>query len=124
MAQSWAGGLPTQIPFLCGKILAVRALSYLFVFWCLFLLACGKGDKRDIGAYYFPVKDLRAGKVYEYLVSQNDSVVPEYWYYKTFVRDSGLFLVGTYYDHRFQIGQIVREKNYKKWCFGQRVSFV
>ncbi|HLP93467.1 MAG TPA: hypothetical protein VK168_05495 [Saprospiraceae bacterium] len=82
-------------------------------FWSLgvcLLFACGNGSKRDIGAFYFPVKDLKGGKVYEYVVSQNDSVMPEYWFYRTFVRDSGLFLVGTYYDHRFQIGQIIREK--------------
>lgn len=111
MAQSKASGLPTQIPFLCGKIYAVRTLTPLLL-PCLFftLLACGSGDKRDISEFYYPVKDLRSGKVYEYVVSQNDSVMPEYWYYRTFVRDSGLFLVGTYYDHRFQIGQIVREK--------------
>ena len=111
MAQSRAGGLPTQIPFLCAKIIAVRALPIIFLsFLIFFLFACGSGSKRDISEYYFPVKDLRGGKVYEYVVSQNDSVMPEYWYYRTFVRDSGLFLVGTYYDHRFQIGQIVREK--------------
>jgi hypothetical protein len=103
--------LPTQIPFLCAKILVVRASLFLFlVLLSFFLFACGIGDKRDISEYYFPVKDLRGGKVYEYVVSQNDSVMPEYWYYRAFVRDSGLFLVGTYYDHRFQIGQIVREK--------------
>lgn len=105
-----AGGLPTQIRFLCAKIFAVRALLFLVLPLLSFLLACGGGSKRDISDYYFPVKDLRAGKVYEYVVSQNDSVMPEYWHYRTFVRDSGLFLVGTYYDHRFQIGQIVREK--------------
>jgi len=103
--------LPKQIPFLCAKIVAVRAFPFLFLpFLLFFLFACGKGGKRDISQYYFPVKELRGGKVYEYVVSQNDSVMPEYWYYRTFVRDSGLFLVGTYYDHRFQIGQIVREK--------------
>jgi len=111
MAQSWASGLPMQIRFLCAKISAVRALLFLSLpFLSFFLFACGSGGKRDISEYYFPVKDLRGGKVYEYVVSQNDSVMPEYWYYRTFVRDSGLFLVGTYYDHRFQIGQIVREK--------------
>lgn len=111
MAQSRAGGLPIQIPFLCAKIFAVRAFHLLFLTCTyFFLFACGNRNKRDISEYYFPVKDLRAGKVYEYVVSQNDSVMPEYWYYRTFVRDSGLFLVGTYYDHRFQIGQIVREK--------------
>lgn len=89
----------------------VRLLpSLLLTFLILLLFACGSGSKRDISEYYYPVKELRAGKVYEYIVSQNDSVMPEYWHYRTFVRDSGLFLVGTYYDHRFQIGQIVREK--------------
>jgi len=103
--------LPIQIPFLCGKISDLRALkSTLILFFGLFVLACGSGSKRNISQYYFPVKDLRGGKVYEYMVAQNDSVVPEYWYYRTFVRDSGLFLVGTYYDSRFQIGQMVREK--------------
>jgi hypothetical protein len=108
MAQSRAGGLPAQNPFLCAKNIVVRVLISISLFFCL--LACGTGGKRNISEYYFPVKDLRGGKVYEYVVSQNDSVMPEYWYYRTFVRDSGLFLVGTYYDHRFQIGQIVREK--------------
>lgn len=103
--------MPTQIPFLCAKILAVRASSIILGSVCAFLfLACSQGSKRDISDYYYPVKGLHGGKVYEYVVSQNDSVVPEYWYYRTFVRDSGLFLVGTYYDHRFQIGQIIREK--------------
>lgn len=110
MAQSRAGGLPTQIPFLCAKIVVVRAFSFWFLLFSLFLFACGSGGKRDISEYYFPVKGLKGGKVYEYVVSQNDSVQPEYWYYRTFVRDSGLFLVGTYYDYRFQIGQMVREK--------------
>jgi hypothetical protein len=103
--------LPTQIPFLCAKIIAVRLLPiHILSFLTFIFFACGNGDKRDISEYYFPVKELRAGKVYEYMVSQKDSVVPEYWYYHTLVRDSGLFLIGTYYDHRFQIGQIVREK--------------
>lgn len=104
-------GLPTQFPFLCDKIFDLRAFnSTLVLFFGLVVLACGSGGKRNISQYYYPVKDLRGGKVYEYMVAQNDSVVPEYWYYRTFVRDSGLFLVGTYYDHRFQIGQMVREK--------------
>ncbi|MFN0215625.1 MAG: hypothetical protein ACKVT2_15315 [Saprospiraceae bacterium] len=86
----------------------MRALPFFFLL--IFLFACGTSSKENISDYYFPVKELRAGKVYEYLVSQNDSVIPEYWYYRTFVRDSGLFLMGTYYNHRFQIGQIIREK--------------
>lgn len=82
-----------------------------FVVICLFFLAACKDDgKRDIRDYYFPVEELRSGKVYEYDLAKGDSSSPEYWYYRAFQRDSGLFLAGTYYDSRFQIGQIVREK--------------
>ncbi len=86
------------------------------VFFALFLLsgafysACTSGGKRDIEAYYFPVKNLRKGQVYEYAVSNKDSIALEYWYYRGFVRDSGLFLAGTFYDHSFQISQMIREK--------------
>lgn len=79
--------------------------------WCLLFAAGCVGDgKRDISDYYFPVDELRRGVVYEYDLVQSDSSSPEYWYYKTFQRDSGLFLAGTYYNDRFQIGQIIREK--------------
>jgi hypothetical protein len=74
------------------------------------LASCNNGGRRDIEAYYFPVKELRKGQVYEYAVSNKDSISLEYWYYRGFVRDSGLFLSGTFYDHNFEIGQIVREK--------------
>lgn len=74
------------------------------------LIACSGDGKRDIEAYYFPVKDLRKGQVYEYAVSNQDSIALEYWFYRGFVRDSGLFLSGTFYDQNFQIGQIIREK--------------
>lgn len=80
---------------------------------CLLLLifaACTDGDTRQLRNYYFPTEQLRGGMVYEYLSEQGDSVVTEYWYYRSFVRDSGLFLAGTYYDEQFTIGQIVREK--------------
>jgi hypothetical protein len=80
---------------------------------CLFMVAIWlgcSGDKRDIRAYYFPVENLRKGQVYEYTVAQNGIEASEYWYYRTFVRDSGLFLAATYYDQNFQIGQIMREK--------------
>lgn len=81
---------------------------------CCFTLAalasCTDDDTRQLRNYYFPAEHLRGGMVYEYLSEQGDSVVTEYWYYRSFVRDSGLFLAGTYYDEQFQIGQIVREK--------------
>ncbi|MBK8192461.1 MAG: hypothetical protein IPK76_04420 [Lewinellaceae bacterium] len=88
----------------------MRLLPVIWVF-CLFLLyACAGDGKRDIRDYYFPVEEFRSGKVYEYDLAKGDSSSPEFWYYRSFLRDSGLFLSGTYYDSRFQIGQIVREK--------------
>ena len=78
---------------------------------CFFIFfACSGDGKRDIRDYYFPVDDLRSGKVYEYDLAKGDSSSPEYWYYRAFRRDSGLFLAGTYYDDHFRIGQIVRQK--------------
>ncbi|MBV6441915.1 MAG: hypothetical protein EPGJADBJ_03608 [Saprospiraceae bacterium] len=78
---------------------------------CLvFAAACVGDGKRNIREYYFPVEELRRGQVYEYDLAQGDSSSPEYRYYKTFERDSGLFLAGTYYNDHFQIGQIIREK--------------
>lgn len=88
----------------------MRAFFLFCLFVCAFLFACNNGGKRDIEAYYFPVKELRKGQVYEYAVSNQDSIALEYWYYRGFVRDSGLFLAGTFYDQNFQIGQIIREK--------------
>lgn len=124
MVQTRASWLPKQNPFLCVKIIAVRELYPLYMFvLMLCLVACSTEDKRDISEFYFPVKNLKGGKVYEYALSQNDSVVPEYWYYRAFVRDSGLFLVGTYYDQQFQIGQIVREKITKTGALAKECNF-
>jgi hypothetical protein len=71
--------------------------------------SCTAEKKRNIRAYYFPVEQLRQGQVYEYVSEQGDSVTTEYWYYRSFRRDTGLYLAGTYYDEKFQICQILRE---------------
>ena len=88
----------------------MRVFFAFFLITCALYAACTGGGKRDIEAYYFPVKELRKGQVYEYAVSNKDSIALEYWYYRGFVRDSGLFLAGTFYDNHYQIGQIIREK--------------
>lgn len=74
------------------------------------LAACGDG-RRDIRAYYFPAEQLTDGKVYEYAAVQGgDSIPPDIWYFRSVRADSGLFLVGTYYDNHYEVGQLVREK--------------
>lgn len=76
----------------------------------LILLVACTNDKRNIRDYYFPVEDLRTGRVYEYASETGDTTERRYWYYRSFTRDSGLFMNGTQYDRFFQIVQIMREK--------------
>jgi hypothetical protein len=81
------------------------------ILFAVFLLLSGCSNERDIHDYYYPLNKLRTGLVYEYSTINNGAEGPsEYWYYRTFARDSGVFLASTYYDYRYQIGQIIREK--------------
>lgn len=82
----------------------------LLPFFCTLLLAACSDDRRDIRDYYFPAKDLTSGRVYAYASEEGDTTDRRYWYYRTFVRDSGIFVTGTQYDRFFEINQIVREK--------------
>jgi hypothetical protein len=83
----------------------------LVAFTLVLLAACSPNDgKRPIRDFYFPVENLNGGRVYEYETTQNGNKTPEYWYYRTFPRDSGFFMAATNYDHQFQIVQIRREK--------------
>lgn len=85
----------------------LRLWTIIGITWTCFAACTGK---RDIKPYYFPASQLRKGLVYEYEVTQNGVSSPEYWYYRSFTRDSGIFITSTYYDRFFQIGQISREK--------------
>ncbi len=73
-------------------------------------LACRSDGKRNVRAYYFPAEELYKGQVYQYALTQNGSTADEYWYYRSTLRDSGLFLTATNYDRYFQIDQITTEK--------------
>ena len=86
--------------FLIGSALALLSL----------LAACRGDGQRDIRDYYLPTKDLYDGLVYHYDLTQNGSPVEEYWYYRSILRDSGLFLTATNYDRFFQINQLTTEK--------------
>lgn len=82
------------------------------LFWVLVisLQAACVSDTRNIRDYYYPVKQLHRGMVYMYDLAEGDSSSPEYWYYRSFPRDSGLFFAGTLYDRHFQINLITRMK--------------
>ncbi|MEO6040032.1 MAG: hypothetical protein ABIQ93_16585 [Saprospiraceae bacterium] len=76
----------------------------------LLFLACQNNGQRDIRAYYFPAEDLHNGQVYQYALTQNGSMADEFWYFRSTLRDSGLFLTATNYDRYYQINQITTEK--------------
>ena len=77
----------------------------------LTLISCQKNeDKHDIRAYYFPVEALTEGQVYEYRPIQNDSLGPEYWYYKSYVSDTGTYFTGNFYDRDFVVRQFFTEE--------------
>ncbi len=75
----------------------------------LWLTNCSD-EGRDIRDYYFPIQSLLEGQVYAYQAEMGDTSEWRYWYYRTFVRDSGTFFSGVQYDRFFQINLIVREK--------------
>lgn len=74
------------------------------------LNACKSDGRQNIRAFYFPAEELKGGRVYAYETTQNGQTAPEYWYYRAFPRDSGLFMAATNYDRQFQIVQIRREQ--------------
>lgn len=79
----------------------------------LFLLAggCRPDDgRRDIRDFYFPLKSLTDGLVYEYRPLRYDSLTPVYWYYRSLLLEEGIFLTGTYYEYDLTPQQFIREE--------------
>lgn len=72
-------------------------------------IACQIEQKRNIEAYYLPLKDLKDGLVYEYQSTNPDTFPPYYWYYRTIKQGSSTFLTGMYYDYKFMPQQLIRQ---------------
>lgn len=77
-------------------------------FLVVLALSCEK--ERDLRAYYFPMKELKRGLVYEYQSVGPDSFPPAYWYYRSFINGDSVFLTGTKYNGRILPEQFVREE--------------
>lgn len=76
----------------------------------LFLTFCRSDGQKDLRNYYFPLKALEDGLVYEYAPVGNDSLSPVYWYYRSFIGPDGVFMTGTYYEYDLVPLQMVREE--------------
>ena len=78
----------------------------------MFFLACSGEEKEGpYKAFYFPFEEMTEGKVYEYASTSavGDTIITEYWAYKSVKDEKGWQLMGTYYDSYFQVRQFFRE---------------
>lgn len=78
----------------------------------LSLLACVQEEKDGpYKAFYFPFEEMLEGQVYEYVSTSaiGDTIITEYWAYKSTNDEKGWQLMGTYYDSYFQVRQYFRE---------------
>ena len=63
------------------------------------IFSCGQeGGHRDIRNYYFPLKRLKEGLVYEYRSVNNPQMAPVYWYFRSLTQDGKKVLTSTYYE--------------------------
>ena len=89
------------------KMIRICCFSLLTV---LFFACKGSDGKRDIRDFYYPIRQLEEGLVYEYRAVGNDSLPPVYWYYRSFIEEDGIFLTGTYYEYDLIPRQFVKEE--------------
>jgi hypothetical protein len=82
----------------------------IFALALLGLGACSTGDGEDIRDYYFPLRELTDGLVYEYRITGQDSLSPDYWYYRAIPTDSAYFFTKAYYQDDFLPRQLSREE--------------
>ena len=81
------------------------------LFSLIFFGSCEfEGGYRDIRDFYFPLRELKEGLVYEYRSVNNDSLAPYYWFYRTMPADSGMYLTGMNYGYDFVPTQFVQEE--------------
>lgn len=88
---------------------SLNIASILF-FLFLALTSCRNDGPKDIRNYYFPLRELKEGVVYEYQPVANDSLTPAYWYYRSFFTEEGIFLTKTYYEYELSPLQLSREQ--------------
>ena len=80
------------------------------LFFLLPLLAACAG-KEDVREYYFPVRELTDGLVYEYANKGTLSDEPaDYWYFLGIDRDTALYLSSTHYADGMTPDQVARER--------------
>ncbi len=73
----------------------MRHSLFLVLLWLS--CSCTTGE-RDIRNYYFPLRELEDGLVYEYAPVGAGSLGSVYWYYRSFIFPDSVLLSSTYYE--------------------------
>ncbi|MCP9234641.1 hypothetical protein [Lewinella sp. JB7] len=82
---------------------------YRLLFFLPLLAACS--DQRDVRNFYFPVRELTDGLVYEYTNKGTLTDEPsDFWYFLGIDRDTALYLSSTHYADGMSPDQVVRER--------------
>ena len=71
---------------------------------------CDKNDVRNIKAYYYPLNELKEGLTYEYQAVGQDSLAPDYWFYRDMTTDTAHYLLKTYYQQIDYPSTLAREE--------------
>lgn len=89
----------------------------------LSLLLAGNSceQARDIRDYYFPVRALTQGLVYEYEVLAGVDSLPLYWYALGMDKDTALYLTITTYGNDFTPASLIREQLFREGVLTQDV---
>lgn len=100
-----------------------KPIFLLFLFACSLFISSGCSEQdRDIRDYYFPVRALAQGMVYEYEVLAGVDSLPIYWYALGIDKDTALYLAITTYGSDLSPSSLVREQLFKEGVLTQDVS--
>jgi hypothetical protein len=72
--------------------------------------ACDDEPTTDLRDYYFPLRELTDGLVYEYQDLRYDSLTPDFWYYRGIPTDSAYYFTKAYYQNDFAPRNLYREE--------------
>lgn len=91
------------------KILSLFPTCKMIFALTILLYSCNSSDYINIEDYYFPIDELKEGKVYEYRINGmgEGKTSSRYKYYTTVENDEGKFLVNNNYDATFFNDQYV-----------------
>lgn len=93
---------------LTKRLTSTASLWAIALIISIMMPACHPDVSRDIRDYYFPLRQLAHGMVYEYRAA--DTLTPAYWYYRSIFKPGERYLTATYYEQELEPLQSARER--------------